>query len=146
MPGDGGTPGALICTYDSDCIDGQNGRCITKGALTLCNYDACFTNDDCADAGADVSDCSCRDSAGYGANSCVPANCRQDSDCGTCGFCSPVTGGCGDIIGVVGYFCHTAQDECLNDSDCNRADPSLHCIFDSVKANRWICGPLDCTG
>jgi hypothetical protein len=134
------------CMTDSDCFDGGiNGRCVVSSALArlVCSYDECFTDADCADAGGV---CSCRDHEALGANICVPAGCHIDSDCGACGYCSPVTGGCSPHIGVVSYECHTAQDQCTNDSDCDQSVAGLFCIFDPAKAAYWLCGPSDCSG
>jgi hypothetical protein len=57
-----------------------------------------------------------------------------------------VVGGCAPIIGIIGYYCHTPSDECMTDADCDHAVASLHCIYDAAKSNRWVCGPIDCTG
>ncbi len=50
-------------------------------------------------------------------NTCLASNCRVDSDCGSGGYCSPAynTGSCGSLLG---YFCHTPKDQCVDDSDC----------------------------
>jgi len=82
--------------------------------------------------------CVCHGSAytdGQG-NTCMPGNCRVDSDCGTAGFCSPShgTSGCG---GVTGYYCHTVADTCTNDSDCS-GSPIDVCAW-SAKQSRWTC-------
>jgi hypothetical protein len=97
-----------------------------------------------------------------GANSCeTESNCRVDSDCGPRGYCSPsqveafcmcpsaalcgdsgascsangkpVPCECGDACGH-GYFCHTRDDTCVDDSDC----PDGTCNYDTV-VKRWTC-------
>jgi hypothetical protein len=57
----------------------------------------------------------------YAINTCVPATCRMDSDCGPGGYCSP-SYTCGT---VQGYYCHGPADTC--------ADPAKDC-----------CGSQDC--
>src|SRR5207237_924742 len=52
-----------------------------------------------------------------GDNFCVAGNCRIDSDCGINGFCSA-----SGEPSIVGYFCHTPQDTCINDNDCSAHD------------------------
>jgi hypothetical protein len=133
------------CTTDADCADGGvDGRCLLPGPFKppICTYDSCFQDSDCGTS----EDCVCRDYQTIEENDCVPSNCRIDSDCGDGGYCSPAFGGCAPVIGIVGYYCHTPTDECRVDSDCNNAIPGLHCIFDPMKGDRWICAPLDCTG
>jgi hypothetical protein len=88
-PPDAGLP--VACWQDSDCTAGSNGRCFTyRGYLACmgqCTYDACGSDSDCP---GDVP-CDCRPSeSSSAANVCVTAsNCRVDSDCGPCGYCSP---------------------------------------------------------
>jgi hypothetical protein len=78
------------------------------------------------------------DSAG---NECVKGNCRIDADCGAKGYCSPSsrTGICGDSLG--GYYCHTAADLCIDDSDCPQSATvvgSPGCVY-STTNSRWEC-------
>jgi hypothetical protein len=138
------------CTRDSDCTDGINGRCITPNVVgpsggSRCDYDTCFSDADCPSS----QPCRCRRSAADSSpNYClVESSCRIDSDCGPGGFCSPsllhidgsIQGG-----GSFGYFCHTPDDLCLYDSDC---DPStcelpscawLACGYGAIS-KRWEC-------
>jgi hypothetical protein len=81
------------------------------------------------------------------ANQCKKGNCRIDSDCGPGGYCSPATDACGAVLG---YYCHTAADECVNDDDCAGRDagPFLGCLpdvnsagADGTGAPRWVCTP-----
>lgn len=146
----------VLCVQDSDCSDGMNGRCLGNGSVacvTGCSYDACFSDSDCPGN----QPCECRHSASStGTNSCVSGgNCRIDAECGSDGFCSPsLVGdnpchcynaascgpdGCADSCGH-GYFCHTAQDSCLDDSDCSGA---IGCNYDQLD-KRWTCNVLAC--
>ena len=124
-----------------------------------CSYDECADDSDCPAAAP----CLCRPSATSGAaNFCYGGgNCRVDGDCGPGGFCSPslvndlcacVDTPCPPDAGAVcsvngvevpcmcnscghGYYCHTRQDACLDDSDC----PSgASCNYDTFTA-RWRC-------
>jgi hypothetical protein len=68
-------------------------------------------------------------------------NCRVDTDCGAQGYCSPSSGTsiCGDSL--AGYYCHTASDECIDDSDClqnpnNAGIPG--CVY-STTDSHWVC-------
>jgi hypothetical protein len=72
---------------------------------------------------------------------CVAGNCRVDADCGSNGYCSPSPSknGCGGIP-VGGYYCHTRDDECVDDSDCVSTGIS-GCAY-STTSNRWTCIPL----
>ena len=81
---------------------------------------------------------------------CFQGNCVLDDDCGSGGWCSPsaihVGPTCMEGIspGSVGYFCRTADDECLDDGDCGSSGIGA-CIF-SVEAMHWVCQELLCTG
>lgn len=110
------------CSADADCAAGINGRCLTTrgGAVfNYCSYDACFADTECT--GGSV--CRCRE-APNDANVCTVGNCVVDADCGVGGFCSPSVAHDRINLGVVGYYCHTASDLCLDDEDC-RADGGL---------------------
>jgi hypothetical protein len=65
----------------------------------------------------------------------VPGDCRVDTDCGPCGWCSPTSGACGS---VVGYYCHTPKDQCINDSDCLDAGLGNACGYDT-SLGYWRC-------
>lgn len=137
---DGGFPGC--CTADADCTDGTNGRCtITGNGGPHCTYDQCSTSNDCA-AGKS---CGCGDINQYSYNVCVPSNCRTDSDCGAGGYCSPTLDfTCGTYGGeYAGVYCHTAQDQCVNDSDC--AGPNGRCSY-NPETSRWECATGMCAG
>jgi hypothetical protein len=151
------------CLQDSDCTAGANGRCVRAFGPArcggVCSYDACAGDSDCGGS----EPCLCRaSSTELAANSCVTgSNCRVDADCGVGGFCSPsvvnpycacvstklcddsshcyagkmeVPCACGDACGH-GYYCHTAQDECVDDEDCR---PGTTCNYDRLE-KRWTC-------
>jgi hypothetical protein len=126
------------CTSDSACTQGTNGRCNPIGPLPgcQCNYDACQHDTDCGSGHA----CACHGTADTGTygNTCVPGNCRVDSDCGPGGYCSPSlnTMSCG--VGVAGYYCHTANDQCIDDTDCVATMGNATCTY-STANSRWEC-------
>ena len=137
--------GIGACTADSECAAGQNGRCLQQGrvAACSCSYDTCFADTDCA-AGAV---CSCGGPPGLtgrSANVCLKSSCRVDADCGG-RYCSPtVDFGCGAFIGVVGYYCHTAKDTCLDDADC-ASQGGGDCRYNPTTAD-WTCVKSICAG
>jgi hypothetical protein len=172
---DAGT-GALSreCATNADCTAAPNGRCVdvtgcnpsTATCGTHCVYEECTQDDDCGSGSA----CFCSDDAtfcagGYAtscplladtsggvcacgvANQCKKGNCRVDSDCGQGGYCSPGIDDCGAVLG---YYCHTAADECVNDEDCAHRDGGplgyLGCLPDpSTGYSRWVCTqPAEC--
>jgi hypothetical protein len=126
------------CMKDADCNAGSNGRCIQTmgGALTCrCSYDTCTGDGDCAAGQLCV--CHGTPYTGGAGNTCVMGNCRVDADCGAGGFCSPShgTSGCG---GIVGYYCHTPMDTCLDDDDCQSRGGFQVCAFVDGD-RRWKC-------
>lgn len=131
------------CGSDSECTDGTNGRCIITGnGGPHCTYDACSTSADCT--GANTS-CACGDVDPSSYNVCVPSNCKVDTDCGSNGYCSPSLGSCGTYGGEYGgVYCHTANDECVNDSDCSDGGRGF-CAFDT-EAAKWSCQYTVCAG
>jgi hypothetical protein len=140
------------CSSDSQCTAGVNGRCFPWEGLVGpggCSYDECFTDSHC---GSKIP-CLCRSSStDNSANVCdVAGNCAVDSDCGSCGYCSPSL----QILpnqppnvcwGLVPYYCHTVSDLCINDSDCAPLDagpptplsPGYTCAY-NPQDNRWEC-------
>jgi hypothetical protein len=133
------------CSSDADCTAGANGRCIDyNGPIptcypNTCSYDTCFSDSDCPKD----QPCLCRGSADSNvANTCkAGGNCAIDSDCGPGGECSP--GSTQYWCGVPGYFCHTAQDTCVNDSDCpaNASGHAQECDYD-VQAGYFACAVI----
>jgi hypothetical protein len=119
---------------DSDCTSGVNGRCnMNNGGAVFCRctYDACMHDTDCPTGQA----CACHGADFHpDSNECIAGNCRVDADCGANGFCSPTIGGCG---GLAGYYCHTAGDLCVDDTDCTTGSLQA-CEYVSASA-RWEC-------
>lgn len=146
---------ASTCTSDSQCTSGPNGRCFPFQGLVGpggCSYDECFTDSDCGSK----TPCFCRTSAtDNSANVCGgPGNCAVDSDCGPGSYCSPsVQVGPNQTANVCGgsevYYCHTAADLCVNDSDCvspdggPQTDSSPRCGY-NLQENRWECVAAFC--
>lgn len=128
------------CYADADCTDGENGRCSEQPRWGwACTYDGCFEDADC---GGSV--CGCGADWGSDANRCYSGNCQVNADCGDGGWCSPSYGDCGDYSGTVAYFCRTAEDECLNDSDCTDSGGG-YCMF-AEAAGHWVCSYSHCAG
>lgn len=133
------------CANDADCTDGTNGRCHqTLNDPPFCSYDECQSDKDCG-----VAACECRNPARFDANVCVHGNCVTDADCNG-GYCSPsavtLDPYCSlDIpIGSVGYYCHSAADECVDDEDCSQGTGSFPgCLFDADKGH-WACREILC--
>lgn len=134
------------CTTDAECTAGDNGRCVDElGKPAFCSYDACSVDADCG-AG---SVCECRNPAAHDANVCVHGNCQVDADCGEGGYCSPsavtLDPFCteGVPIGSVGYFCHSAGDECTDDAECPSSGTFPSCFFDVDKLH-FACFEVLC--
>lgn len=135
MPGD--------CTAHEDCTQGRNGRCTPMLGGGACTYDECFEDADCGSQQV----CRC-DGGRFGNNACSIGDCAVDSDCGPGGWCSPTLSDCGKYFGIKGYYCRTAADECLNDSDCTeQAEGWLglpgYCAY-SPEARHWVCRYTHC--
>jgi hypothetical protein len=143
----------MACKTDADCTTGMpaiSGKCVTTAGGMTCNFDACLQDSDCSPS---TSVCSCEGQTfgwahtSFG-NTCIPANCHADGDCGTGLYCSPtVDASCGGFYGVVGFYCHTCQDTCSNDSDCPAVGntPAGYCAFDP-SVGHWACGYGFCAG
>lgn len=134
-----GTP--IICTNNADCLQsspsGATCQLSSSPTTSQCSYDACVQDSDCPSDGV----CLCQTSAVGNSstyhpvhNACVTGNCRTDADCPNTG-CSPSDYGPAPEGTVVGYYCHTAHDECVNDNDCR---PSHVCVFSS-SVSHWAC-------
>ena len=147
-PGGGGPP--VECRVDGDCATGVNGRCVGNPRNGCqCSYDRCTTDGECTTGGP----CECRIGSlgGGGANVCIAGNCRVDADCGAGGYCSPTLGFCGDFGGLAGYYCHTPQDACIDDADCQTVldggflGQRPYCMF-TREVGRWTCSNSGCAG
>jgi hypothetical protein len=140
------------CVSDSECPvtsdAGTNGRCTPNEnsgpaiGCPTCQYDQCSNDSQCGTGS--VCECGGDAPAGRFPNGCVTGNCQVDSDCGSGGYCSPNVGFC--FEGTLGYYCHTAGDQCHNNSDCQ--DMGLaggQCVYDSSK-KIWDCQGEECPG
>ena len=146
-PGDSGAPDSGLpdqCNQDSDCTNGKNGRCSYVRFGKQCSYDTCNIDADCANGGV----CVCRTSPTDTTNNhCVGGGdgaCRVDADCGPKGACSPSLGSCGTYSGVVGYFCHSSSDTCVDDSECTEGRMG-YCMYVS-SGKKWQCSYAFCAG
>jgi hypothetical protein len=145
--------GGAGCTSDRDCTAGMNGRCFSGGRIAICqcSYDTCTTDADCTKVGGP---CECRPDTQPGqgivapmpspANVCKAGNCQTDASCGPGGYCSPSLGTCGNFGGVVGYYCHTPKDKCVDDTDC-AAQGGGDCRYDTTTG-AWACATSQCAG
>lgn len=144
-PGGGGAssagqqPAPEMCSVDSDCQTGPNGRCIFGRIGQYCTYDECFRDGDCASGEV----CMCGASTGTGSH-CSQAGCRTDSDCPG-SYCSPTFGTCGNYSGVIAYQCHTSKDTCIDDADCASTGVGAYCMYDPMVAH-WVCSSSQCAG
>lgn len=142
------------CVSDAECQKGANGRCerhmfAHAQFANRCIYDECSADDDCTKQDQDplstrlgAGPCVCGEKGK--ANVCMSGNCRTDADCGS-RFCSPSRDfNCG-YEGTPGYYCHTSDDQCLNDSDCttDASGPEAQCRYDP-EAKRWACSSNEC--
>lgn len=151
------------CVTDSDCTAGLNGRCVVGfySCHGWCSYDDCISDSDCPGHVP----CECRTSGSDStANACLTSsNCSVDSDCGPGGYCSPsmLDSTCDRQCVMVcsaetqcfaggtpvpcycsstcprAYFCHTACDTCVDDSDCDAGPGS--CAQGYIGG--WNCLP-----
>ncbi|HVZ74960.1 MAG TPA: hypothetical protein VHJ20_21410 [Polyangia bacterium] len=140
----GTTGGVYQCKTDADCTMGDNGRCLPTARILgcSCSYDGCFSDSDCKATTGGA--CACRTAGAATPNVCQAGNCRTDGDCGAGGFCSPTLGSCGNYGGVVGNYCHTAHDECVDDSDC-AAQVKGDCRW-TPETSTWTCQSSQCAG
>jgi hypothetical protein len=148
VPADG-DPSWVMCQSNAECTDGENGRCTGNGHDGYqCTYDACFSDSDCpALASGTPRLCQCEGGSRADNNVCLGGNCRVDADCGGGGYCSPTLGSCGNYTGTQGYYCHTSNDECLDDADCNADGSSYpgYCAF-MPEVGHWMCSMAQCAG
>jgi len=149
---DGAAAGYVSCHTHQDCTNGLNGRCVGNGHDGWrCSYDECLTDSDCArDAGTGSGVCACASGFRSDNNICLVGNCRTDTDCGTSGYCSPSLGDCGKYGGptaYTGYYCHTPDDECVDDADCggDSGYSSPYCAYSEINGH-WACSTINCVG
>src|SRR5581483_7774230 len=138
----GGTTGGIICFKDEFPVSHRPRPIGCDGGQERDSNDACFNDLDCVSADAGNRVCSCAPASfqpspgpGSSVNTCVPGDCNVDADC-PCGYCSPTFNErCPNLWGVVGYFCHSQSDSCVNDSDCPDGG---FCVF-GADAGGWVC-------
>ena len=139
---DAGGEAVTGCTTHEECTDGENGRCTLANRYERrCTYDSCFEDADC---GSTV--CACDGGWRSGSNTCLSGNCQVDADCGAGGWCSPSLSDCGFFGGVEGYWCHTPEDTCTNDSDCPETGDfggPGYCMY-SQTLGHWECSYSQC--
>jgi len=136
------------CRSHADCTAGENGRCVGNGHDGWhCTYDACFADADCPTVDDGPRLCACGAGDRSDNNVCLTGNCRVDADCGAAGYCSPSLGSCGNYFGFEGYFCHTPDDECSDDSDCGAGGSygAPYCAF-MPSTGHWQCSTAQCVG
>ena len=132
----GAAPPPQECTQNSECTSGRNGRCTDQ----YCSYDECFADTDCAARAVCI--CSAPDGTG---NRCAAPGCQVDADCPG-SWCSPTFGPCGLYGGILSYSCHSAQDECVDDTDCSDGSAGVaYCTYDP-QVTHWICSSAQCVG
>lgn len=130
------------CETDADCDEGERGRCEDFRGYAQCTYDECTQDSECATGGP----CGCELGFWSDSNVCLGGNCQVDGDCGEGGYCSPSFSECGSYSGVVAHWCHTPEDECVNDSECADADTGYgYCMYSS-EVTHWVCSYSQCAG
>jgi hypothetical protein len=67
----------------------------------------------------------------------VKGDCVVDGDCPS-GYCSPSTNDDCNAPRLVGFFCRTADDECVEDGDCTGPSGPGRCVF-RAQRGRWAC-------
>ena len=150
------------CTTGTNgrCLQGPGPAC-NYG----CTYDECYGDSDCAgnipcacrssasDSAANTcataSNCRVDTDCGPG-GFCSPSLVGSICDCISEAFCTPGEASCSetDTNGVTvqvpclcsgncgrGYFCHTAKDGCIDDSDCT---DGRTCTYD-LTSQSWMC-------
>ena len=147
--GAGGGGGGPTCVDDSDCTEGDNGRCSFMRFGTACTYDQCFVDSDCATDQV----CAC-DGGSSGENRCISANCQTNADCQAGYECTSTLGSCGNYTPPVGYYCHMPGDACLTDEQCQMIDAgpfgfggaTCRYLSDGDGTMSWQCSSLECAG
>ena len=135
--------GYVTCTSHDQCTEGVNGRCVGNSHDGwYCTYDMCHSDADC-----EGFVCACEGGFRSDYNVCLRSgNCHVDADCGSGGYCSPTFGDCGSYSGVVAYYCHTAEDECIDDTDCgDGSEWGTYCAYNLI-VGRWTCSNSHCAG
>lgn len=138
--------GPVACAADGGCPDVDTGHqfigvsCI-GGLCAL--QDACFQDSDCNQLGEPGGwACACSSAQVFPGvnvqpNTCVPAKCQVDSDCGPGKYCVlSLSLAC--HAGSYGYFCTTAADRCVDPTiDCTTCQ-GQSCVFEP-QVGWWDC-------
>lgn len=125
-------PVMSTCAGDSDCGAYPPGVCSGPDFYCSCKY-PCTHDDECG-AGAI---CVCNTGGShpfYNYLGCMRAGCRSDADCDGA-HCSLAFGRCFELLG---FYCHTPEDECGGDRDCIDLDLGDRCAY-SEETGRWYC-------
>lgn len=143
LPGAGGSGGTSSQSSANDDAGSGIAAQHRSSSETCSNdhpSDFCFDDSDCRTGGP----CVCAGSEARNRwNVCLDGNCQTDADCGDDGRCSPTLSDCGDYGGIIGYYCHTPQDTCVNDSDCSES--AGYCMY-RPELGHWQCGYTQCVG
>jgi hypothetical protein len=136
--------GTVACSTLADCGDGGGLDSFLGCLHGFCSFDQCLTDTDCPSGQA----CGCANQFGGNAihyNRCVPAQCRQNSDCGTGGICSPSSGAyCSSLSG---YYCHSPADTCTTNADCcNSTLSSSECLYSEALGHFACQAQVVCSG
>lgn len=132
------SPSHVGCFCHDECDQGRNGRCDPAGHG--CSYDDCIADSDCPDDHL----CACSQGPDE-THRCIQAGCRTNADCAGDLHCSPTRASeCSNVSGVVAYQCHTENDGCQSDADCDGATTTGLCVHDAEQA-RWVCSTSRCT-
>jgi hypothetical protein len=73
---------------------------------------------------------------------CVPAACHTDADCGAGNYCVASRGYCG---GVVGYYCTSNRDTCVDPTKDCAACGGNSCVYTPVVGH-FACATNTCNG
>ncbi len=75
----------------------------------------------------------------FGVRRCIPADCFDDTACDVVIAASRRSHQCGDLNPPVAYYCHSGNDECQSNANCDR----LSCVFDP-DVSHWACRDTFC--
>jgi len=132
-------PGEDTCSNHSDCAAGDYGFCLGEADAFACRcfYHQCLTDDECVTGQA----CLCFTNDFYYTTAECLESCLSSGECADKGKCVQAGAGvyCGEIyfggmveIGVRGYRCTSAADECASDYDCPEDE---YCVLDEGKGH-----------
>lgn len=129
----------VLCTEDSECPAGYCAFRVTGYPPVqdrVCAEEPeCMDHSDCEDGYG----CFCASSTttpGFGLgynprNRCLPMGCKSSDECDEHACAVSILD---EHVGFEGSYCHTDQDDCLSNTDCE----SALCSYD-VDAGKWMC-------